>query len=412
MRQLILIFSCFLFSQQSTLADNNKDRITANISINVPLNRIHVKMDYEFYLEENTKELRFFLNKQVGEFKCVLSNPNSTYTFKEDSNSMLAGLVKDLVISFSETVKTDDKISINLDYIIDGIINNENWIELYVEKFWIPLESSFGRTFNYDYNIEITEGYNLITAGVQTELENGSFRVKSTSSMIDVPLIATKKVSKVDSKNDSVSIYFTNKLSYLSEVMSQSSFILNYFNRIFGELNNYQDLKIIFRPKDIILNPYARPGYLVMNQDDEYLKNKLHNFKLIAHETAHLWWSLANPMDFAWMNESMSEYSAILVIEEKFGSDERDKILKTYEEQTKDLGAVTSGNPLSDAFLLYRKGPVVLSKLEKMIGKNKMIDLLAIVFKYKITTTNQFLKLLKQKHGKDICEKFKLLLEN
>ena len=100
---------------------------------------------------------------------------------------------------------------------------------------------------------------------------------------------------------------------------------------------------------------------------------------LIAHEIAHQWWYNmvgSNPMTEAWLDEALTQYSASLYIEDRYG----DAIARTqrslffserYDQERKAKGDRRVGQP-SEAFprwsyfpIVYGKGPLFFEQVRR-----------------------------------------------
>ena len=408
-----LFVSFVLLATTSKVYSISNNKITGNIEIDAINNKVKVQIEYTYIVSQKTEQRLFYLNNKTKNLKCSISKDGSDFSFKANPKSMLAGLTKDLVIDFNKPLTKGELVKFKLDYVIEGLIDNKEWIELYVEKFWIPLETSFGTTFGYEFELNAPTDYKVVAAGTQKKTSKGAFKIKSlNNSMIDIPLVLNKNFNYKSSSKTKTSIYTTTNLEYDNNVLEWSDHILRFYKKNLGKVSNNPELKVIIRPKSIQANPYARPGYIIINQDNSFLENKEHHYKVLAHEIAHLWWSKAHPMKYAWLNESMAEYSAILALSNVFGTDKKNKMIASYDSQTQKMKSIKKGNPLSDGVLLYRKGPVILNKLEKEIGEKKVMKFMRKLHSQKIKTTEGFLDLLGSMYGSETKLEFENKLNN
>ena len=106
-------------------------------------------------------------------------------------------------------------------------------------------------------------------------------------------------------------------------------------------------------------------------------------FYVVAHEMAHQWWAHqvigANMLGATVLSETLSQYSALMVMEKRFGKDIMRKFLK-YEMDSylKSRGReLIAERPLqeveaSQGYVHYRKGSVVMYQLKELIGEEKL----------------------------------------
>jgi ABC-2 type transport system permease protein len=110
-------------------------------------------------------------------------------------------------------------------------------------------------------------------------------------------------------------------------------------------------------------------------------------FYVTAHEVAHQWWAHqvigGNVQGSTVMSETMSQYSALMVMEKEFGKPAMKKFLK-YEMNNYLRGRATEGKkerPLilceNQQYIHYNKGSVVMYALKDYIGEDSLNAALA-----------------------------------
>ncbi|MCE3278267.1 MAG: hypothetical protein K0S44_458 [Bacteroidetes bacterium] len=110
-------------------------------------------------------------------------------------------------------------------------------------------------------------------------------------------------------------------------------------------------------------------------------------FYVTAHEVAHQWWAHqvigGNVQGGTLMSETMSQYSALMVMEKEFGKQAMKKFLK-YEMNQYLQGRATEGKkerPLmlceNQQYIHYNKGSVVMYALKDYIGEDTLNAALA-----------------------------------
>jgi ABC-2 type transport system permease protein len=128
--------------------------------------------------------------------------------------------------------------------------------------------------------------------------------------------------------------------------------------------------------------PYSEGvGFIAkVSEDDE--KDIDYPYYITSHEAAHQWWGHqvvgANVQGASFLAESLSQYSALMVMKEKYGAAKMQKFL-AYEldryligraiEQKKEvpLGRVEDQN-----YIHYNKGSLVMYALQDYIGEEKL----------------------------------------
>jgi aminopeptidase N len=97
-------------------------------------------------------------------------------------------------------------------------------------------------------------------------------------------------------------------------------------------------------------------------------------FAVIAHEVAHQWWGgLLRPAyveGSALLTESLAWYSAMMAVEETYGHDHLERLLKVlrHEYLTPRSAADVPLLKATDRFNAYRKGPFAMYALKEYVG--------------------------------------------
>ncbi|MEE4203586.1 MAG: M1 family aminopeptidase [Halieaceae bacterium] len=105
-------------------------------------------------------------------------------------------------------------------------------------------------------------------------------------------------------------------------------------------------------------------------------------YYVTAHEVAHQWWAHqvvpANVQGAAILSESLSQYSALMVMEKKYGEPKTRKFL-TFELDSYLRGRTSEligENPMlrseNQAYIHYRKGSIVMMALKDRLGEERL----------------------------------------
>jgi hypothetical protein len=147
-------------------------------------------------------------------------------------------------------------------------------------------------------------------------------------------------------------------------------------------------------------------------------------YYVTAHEVAHQWWAHrvigANMQGSTMLSESLSQYSALMVMKQKYGADQMHKFLK-YELDGYLAGRATEKlveEPLAKVenqqYIHYRKGSLVFYALQDYLGEGKLDAMLKQFLLDKgfqqppYTTSQEFMEAL----GKAVDPKWRPLLDD
>ena len=189
-----------------------------------------------------------------------------------------------------------------------------------------------------------------------------------------------------DTWNDvEIAVYHHQKHPYNTQRMIDAvKKSLDYFTREFGPYQHRQ-VRIIEFPRYATFAqafpntiPYSESiGFIARIEEEEDID---YVFYVTAHEVAHQWWAhqvIGSLMQGSTvLSETMSQYSAMMVMEEEYGPEQMRKFLK-YELDTYLRGRgseLIAEMPLlqveNQGYIHYRKGSVVMYALRDYLGED------------------------------------------
>ncbi len=254
-------------------------------------------------------------------------------------------------VDFKATVSTvEDQIAIAPGYL------QEEWVE------------DGRRYFRYEMDDPILNFYSFLSA----EWE-----------------VATDKWNDVD-----IAVYYHAGHEYNVERMIRSvKKSLDYFSEHWGPYQHRQ-VRILEFPRYASFAqsfpntiPYSEAIGFIADVDDDDDESIDYPFYVTAHEVAHQWWAHqvigGRVQGSTVLSETMSQYSALMVMEHEYGSDKMKRFLE-YEmdnylssrgmEPKKELPLILNEN---QGYIHYRKGSVVMYALKDYIGEDAVNQALA-----------------------------------
>lgn len=184
-------------------------------------------------------------------------------------------------------------------------------------------------------------------------------------------------------KDTAIQIYHDPGQTHNLESMTRSiQASLDYYTQQFGPYP-YKQIRFVSYP-GYTINNHSTPA-TITTEEGFFLLNPKEDSRgfdfvtaVIAHEMAHQWWggqlSPAQVEGAGLLSESLAWYSAMGVLEDKYGSEHLKKLLSFLREENENP-RTRAALPLlqaNDWYQYYRKGPFALYALSQYIGRNRV----------------------------------------
>ncbi|MFT4940896.1 MAG: ABC-2 type transport system permease protein [Paraglaciecola sp.] len=269
-------------------------------------------------------------------------------------------------------------------------------------------ESFFGKGVEFiDFSATIStsgDQFAIAPGYLQKEWQEDDrnyFRYEMDAPMVNFFSIMSARLEskKVQHKGIDIEVYYHPTHAWNVDRMIESSIdSLDYFESAFGPYQHKQ-LRIIefpgyrsFAQSFANTVPYSEKIGFISDLRDPADIDPV--YYVTAHEVAHQWWGhqlgAANVQGSAILSETLSQYSALMVMEKKYGETKLRKFL-TYEldrylrgrssELIEEMPLMRSEN---QQYLHYRKGSVVMMALKHKLGEQRVNQALqALLNEYK-----------------------------
>jgi len=255
---------------------------------------------------------------------------------------------------------------------------------------WIRFETTVSTSEN---QIAIAPGY------LQKEWKKDGrryFHYKMDSPILNFYsyLSAEYEIRKDKWKDVNIEIYYQKGHEYnLDRMISSIKKSLEYFTANFGPYQHRQ-VRILEFPRYASFAqsfpntiPYSESVGFIAKVDDKNQEKIDVPFYITAHEVAHQWWAHqvigGNVQGSVLMSETMSQYSALMVMEKQYGKQAMKKFLK-YEmdkyltgrtmETKKELPLMLCEN---QDYIHYNKGSVIMYSLKDYLGEQVLNNALS-----------------------------------
>jgi hypothetical protein len=204
-------------------------------------------------------------------------------------------------------------------------------------------------------------------------------------------------------------------MDYINYTDAKADSIINgsinayrYFNELFGAIDS---AAITIAATPVYGNSaFSRTNFIYLQTKGQ---TSLATAKTIGHEIAHFWWNQGQDSWEDWLSESFAEFSTLLFIRKYISTEDFDRLLREYQQQTSGLGPIWGlKRSASDASLiLYYKGSLVLNDFMHFIGEDAFQKWTTKIHQQKIKNTNDLIALtntlLSEKAGSYLTELLK-----
>lgn len=292
----------------------------------------------------------------------------------------------------------------NLTIYFKGILNvplktsqtkTKNYLEANIESAIIPLLTNLSKN-DYEIFLSLPDDFRAVSF-----IKKENYYYRYLTKTFDIALIIYHKDVAYQYSLDSINIvahtyHPIEKIKQMAEIAND---IYNKYTKLFSPC--------AFDHVNIVLNPrfdngaYVRDNLVCLVDQIEGLDQQ--TFLHLAHEISHLWWQNSDLLfNSLWIDETFAQYSALLLVKEKFGSSVYQQIIDQFQAKSATMASLASiQSNITDRFAIhYYKGPCLFDELAKTIGECQMIELMKKCYQEKISTSEQFLKL---------CPEFKKL---
>ena len=215
------------------------------------------------------------------------------------------------------------------------------------------------------------------------------FSYKMDQPMVNFYSISSGRyeVKKAQHNGVAIEVYYHKGHPWNVERMVESvKDSIDYFTAAFGPYQHKQ-LRIIefpgyrsFAQSFANTVPYSEQiGFITDLRDPENIDPV---YYVTAHEVAHQWWGhqvgAADVQGSAVISESLSQYSALMVMEKKYGADKIRKFLKIELDRylqgrsTERLGEQPLLRSEGQGYIHYQKGSVVMMAIKDRLGEERL----------------------------------------
>lgn len=282
-------------------------------------------------------------------------------------------------------------------------------IELTIDSFWFPFETSFSQTVTANLGIRAAGDWIGIADG-RMEAVPGGFRLHQDRPGLDIAF-ALITDAQIHEETDFI-LYDvrTEPGTKWPELKQALRHCVRDLDGIAGSAHALPPIAVLIT--DRAMGAYSRGSFISLTDIENETGPSLH--RLLCHELAH-YWSRANvngPDD--WINEGVADYLALISYRDRFGADAFDNVLEDYRSRLENMVLPPIWTPETAAHPPYHNryfaAPLTLYQLEQRVGEGAFRSFLSRVIAEEVATTADLFALIETLFGSETAHYYRGLL--
>ena len=317
-----------------------------------------------------------------------------------------------LEVTLPQTLSPGESVTISMDYAVEIPFGTESgyglfgWnnsvtalagffpiIPVFDNLGWhieiLPLfgDSTYTDVALFDVSLTLPMDKTVITTGdiiAETDHDNGQKTIRAVAAPVRGFFIAQgTDISQLSGESNGIAVTSYFPAGYESQgqnMLQWASDALRIYSQFFGEYP-YKSFDVVAVPMPDVLGGVEFPGVIAMALRYYQFPQNVTEF-VTAHEVAHQWWYGLVGNDQAnepWLDEAITQYSAVIYFEQMYGADERQTLVDLYFNYPyNQLVAMGDNRPVAGAVsdfsefeynnVVYGKGPLFFDALRTHLG--------------------------------------------
>lgn len=296
---------------------------------------------------------------------------------------------------------------------------NSNWIELNVDKIWVPNANDLDNRYTWKASIEgLYDNYSLMTYTLKKDVispmvfmnPDATITIENQEPSPEVFIMAGADMQlwEAPSRKGKTKIFVSKKEAEaaLTKLGKKTDEVISLQNKTFKHNPVDEYLLVMRNTKQGEIDFLQSRGTILLGN------TFAGSYASLAHEISHYWWSKADFINEPWMNEAFANYSMLLTLEQLDKELFEDR-LGRIEAGAQKGGSISQSNAFdpNGTATNYQKGALLLWNLDAEIGRQEMTTLLRSRIKKGLDTTSSFLGELESQLGASVRSSFESKLD-
>lgn len=298
-----------------------------------------------------------------------------------------------------------------------------------LDKYFAIGDPFYSDAADYRVSIKTPDSYIIAASGrlIEEKKESGGIqRIYEGKALRDFAFVANSNFTMLEEEVDGIKVmsyYYPEDKVRGEEALKYGVQSIKLFNKLYGKYPYpvYSVVQTEF--------PSGMEYPALVYISDKYYKPNYSSDPLIitvAHETAHQWFYgiVGNDqVDEAWLDEGFAAYSETVFAEKTYGKKTaqdyyrrtvEDSVKEAMSSRTIDGSVVKSLSEFKNwddyGPTAYDRGAQVHNELRNMLGDDTFLKIVRTYvdrYKFKIATTDDYIKVCEEVSGKDLTEFFR-----
>jgi hypothetical protein len=278
------------------------------------------------------------------------------------------------------------------------------YVELNLDSQWHPVFAGLDHTMTGVVRVALPAGWRVAASGLAT-FSGGAHVIRNTVPQVDVAFLAAPAFQSTRSPRFTV-LHRGAEPAAVAAILSAAESCAQYLNQRFGARDSLPPGTVVLAGRG---GPgYARKNYIVLSEVSPADSVAVHSY--LCHELAHYWTrSVGSYSPHHWMTETFPEYTSARFLRERFGEAAFQAQVTRWEQASRAHGPVWTPESTRrpSFFVMYRRGPWLLSRLEERIGTERFDRFLQAYMTEHLRTTPELLQRLESIAGAEAARWFR-----
>lgn len=277
------------------------------------------------------------------------------------------------------------------------------YVELNLDSQWHPVFAGLDHTMTGVVRVALPAGWRVAASGT-VAYSDGAHVIRNPIPQVDVAFLAAPAFHETRSARFTVLDRGADQAA-VAAILGAAESCAGYLNDRFGARDSLPQGTLVLPGRGG--SAYARKNYIVLSQVNTADSVALHSY--LCHELAHYWTRSAGSFSpHHWMTEAFPEYTSARFLRERFGEAAFQAQVTRWEQASRAHGPVWTPESTRrpSFFIMYRRGPWLLSRLEQRIGTERFDRFLQAYMTEHVRTTPELLRRLESVAGQEAARWF------